>query len=177
MYFSFGRLPPKDLRNCSVPGGVRRDAVAPSLSLCRTFFTSNFVNDFGMVAASFVGRLFSYCTFLFRDLFWENFLTDFQLCLLPFFFGEPSATLILPGNSYDSRPCTFFQTLRIFMRSHSENYRKAGLFSHHFSSMFMTFRASISVSIFSLILDGKWFQNWDKNVTGIDTVCELELLK
>ena len=46
--FSLGRSPQKDLWNWSVPGGVRRDAVAPSFSLVSTFFTSNVVNNLGI---------------------------------------------------------------------------------------------------------------------------------
>ena len=42
------------------------------------------------------------------------------------------------------------------MRSNSEHYRNAGLFWHHFSSMFIIFSASISVSICSSFFDGRW---------------------
>ena len=39
-------------------------------------------------------------------------------------------------------------------------YSKIDLFLHHFSWFFMTFSASIFASIFSLIFNGKCFQNW-----------------
>ena len=41
-----------------------------------------------------------------------------------------------------------FQKIRFFMRSNSEIYRNAGMISHHFSSMFITFSALISISMF-----------------------------
>ena len=53
-----------------------------------------------------------------------------------------------------------FSENSIFMRSNSENYRNAGLFSYHCSSIFITFSESISVSICSLFFDGRWLPKW-----------------
>ena len=63
-----------------------------------TLFTSIFVNELRIdihVVWLFVGSVFSKRTFLFRDLFRKEILEGFNIVLLSFFFGEPSATRTL----------------------------------------------------------------------------------
>ena len=166
--FPSGRLPPKDLWNCGVPGGVRRDAVAPPFSLFRRLLHQISWTNLG----SIVHGLFINC--------WKVFLLMYLPCSRPIFgrisfrisycfafllfrrtLGDTYSTVEFAWFSY----MHLFQKLGFFMRSNSENYRNAGLFSHHFSSMFMTFSASISASICSSIFDGKWLPKWFTKLT------------
>ena len=135
----------------------------PSPPRCHFFthsVTSTFVRIFGIDFSWFGHQLLESVSpnvpSFFATYLGKNFLQNFIFISLSFFFGKPLATRILLGNSYDSRTCNFFQKLRLFMRSNSENYRNAGLFSDQFSLIFMQISKWISASICSSICYGNW---------------------
>ena len=98
--------------------------VALTFSFFSDVFTSSFVNEFGIdfswLLHQFLEGVSPNVPSLFRDLFGGEFLTEFHVVFLSFFFGEPSATRIFLKNSY----------------FHEKQFRKILKFSSVFASLF-----------------------------------------
>ena len=77
---------------------------------------------------------------------WKMFLHNFIMFYFPSFSARPRRHVFYLGICM-VLVHTHFSKTSIFMRSNFEHYQKAGLFSHHFSSMLMIISASISVTI------------------------------
>ena len=117
-----------------------------------------------MALASCFGMFFSEYTFLFRYLIFEEFLTDFHIFWLSFFFGEPSATRILLGTSYDFRTCTFFRKVEFSWETIPKSIKQQVCFLIIFFD-FYDFSGIDSRVVFSLIVDGKRLPKWIVSVS------------
>ena len=82
-----------------------------------------------------------------------SFFIKFHLCCCPSFSATPRRHAFYCGVRMLFVHAHFTEN-SIFMKINSDNYRNAGLRSHHWFSMFIILSASISASICSSIFDG-----------------------
>ena len=142
---------------------------SPPVFILSHFFTSAFVNDFGIDVLWWLHHclegLSSNVPSFSATYFGETFLQNYICLDFPSFSVNPRRHKFYWGIHMILVHATFSK-ISISMRSNSENYRHAGLFSYHFVFDVHELSASFSVSILSCIVDGRIVQKWSQNCSG-----------